>query len=137
MSNFRTKVISKREIKRALLIVGVALLTITVIGLSKGGYLARQLPDVKNDKTAADEELDAQVIAVADAKRWYKQSCSLCHGEALEGKMDNPALLDLGERYTSDEIYQIIVNGKQNMPGGFLQGTEAQAVAEWLIEVQR
>lgn len=69
------------------------------------------------------------------AERWYSQSCSLCHGENREGRLRNPALSEVHKKYTTQTLYEIIINGKGDMAGGFLQGIEARIVAEWLVEV--
>lgn len=69
------------------------------------------------------------------AERWYTQSCQLCHGVEREGRFGHPKLADIHKKYKTEDIYDIIINGKGDMAGGFLQGIEAKTVAEWLVEV--
>ncbi|KIL49958.1 cytochrome c551 [Jeotgalibacillus soli] len=62
-------------------------------------------------------------------------SCIGCHGENLEGA-SGPSLQEIGSSLTKDEILETIVEGKGRMPGGLLEGEQAEAVAEWLSEKQ-
>jgi len=87
--------------------------------------------DVLADDTLND---DIEEDASNNAELWYKQSCSLCHGAKLDGNLSNPSLVGIGQKLSVDEVNKIILDGTGDMPGGFLQGTEAQKVAEWVVE---
>ena len=62
-----------------------------------------------------------------------QQRCATCHGGNLQGMGTTPALNDVGSRLSEEEILDIIVNGQEGgMPGGLVQGEEAEALAAWL-----
>ncbi|CAM5780703.1 MULTISPECIES: YqzM family protein [Brevibacillus] len=72
--------------------------------------------------------------ATIDAPTVFKQNCSSCHGQNLEG-IAAPALTQVGSKYSADEIAKIIKEGKGGMPPGLLKKQpEIQAVAQWLSE---
>ncbi|MFF5995269.1 cytochrome c551 [Lysinibacillus sp. KU-BSD001] len=72
--------------------------------------------------------------ATADASEEVaQQRCATCHGGNLQGMGTTPALNDVGSRLSEEEILNIIVNGQEGgMPGGLVQGEEAEALAAWL-----
>lgn len=81
------------------------------------------------EQTAADYDADA-----ADSS--YQQNCAACHGGNLEGAT-GPALEQVGNNYSEEEILDIILNGKgSGMPGGLITGDEAENVAAWLADQQ-
>jgi cytochrome c551 len=97
----------------------------------------KHIGDNSNIEVLADNDIDsdkAEEDVIVKAEKWYQQSCSLCHGSELEGKLGNPALIDIKDNYTLDKVYKIIIDGTGDMPGGFLQGAEARSVAEWIIK---
>lgn len=63
-----------------------------------------------------------------------QQRCATCHGGNLQGMGNTPALNNVGSRYSEEEILDIILNGKGNMPPGLVKGEEAEALAAWLAE---
>ena len=68
----------------------------------------------------------------AEAAPIYEQNCLRCHGQNLEGGA-GPSLEQVGSKYSQAEIQEIILEGKgTNMPGGLIQGEEAETVAQWL-----
>ncbi|AST92601.1 cytochrome c550 [Sutcliffiella cohnii] len=70
--------------------------------------------------------------AVLTADELYQQrSCLGCHGNELQG-VSAPALADVGERLSEDEIKDIIINGQGTMPGNLATAEEATILAEWL-----
>lgn len=70
-----------------------------------------------------------------DAAAIFKQNCSSCHGQNLEG-IAGPNLTKVGSKYSADDIAKIIKEGKPpGMPGGMIKKQpEVQAVAKWLSE---
>jgi mono/diheme cytochrome c family protein len=72
--------------------------------------------------------------AQINAEAVFKQNCSSCHGQNLEG-ISGPNLTKVGSKYSVDEIKNIIKNGKGGMPPGMLKKQpEIEAVAKWLSE---
>jgi hypothetical protein len=43
-----------------------------------------------------------------------------------------PNLQKVGSKYSADEIKEVIAKGRGSMPGGIIQGEDADKVAEWL-----
>lgn len=71
----------------------------------------------------------------ANAEALYKQNCTACHGEALDGRgAANKNLQHLGSKYSADQIAGIITNGRNSMPAfkGRLQDTDIKALSDWL-----
>lgn len=130
MDRLKTAVIGRKELRRMFLLV--ACLALLVIAIWNHGEQTATTEELDEPPGTTDQQPNGSAADVNAAERWYQQSCSLCHGEALEGRMQNPAIIDSRSKYTEDEIYQIIINGKRDMPGGFLQGDEAKKVAEWI-----
>lgn len=69
-----------------------------------------------------------------DPEAHYQNACISCHGENYEGGA-GPALTGVGERLSTDEIADILVNGQGSMPGGLVEQDNAQAMAEWVAEI--
>ncbi|USG65221.1 YqzM family protein [Brevibacillus ruminantium] len=69
-----------------------------------------------------------------DPANVFAQNCSSCHGQNLEG-ISAPALAQVGNHLSADEIAKIIKEGRGGMPPGLLKKQpEIQAVAQWLSE---
>lgn len=66
-----------------------------------------------------------------DPEKIVNNKCTSCHGGNLEGGM-GPALNNVGDRLSKDEILHVIENGRGQMPKNLIKGEEADAVAEWL-----
>ncbi|KXG09027.1 Cytochrome c-551 [Anoxybacillus sp. P3H1B] len=101
-------------------------LTVLLLGMSfmlaacGGGNEATDNKDTKNQGSTASA-----------AEEIFKQNCASCHGANLEGAV-GPNLQKVGSKYSQDEIKQIIEKGRGGMPGGIIQGDDADKVAEWL-----
>ncbi|MFC7393321.1 cytochrome c550 [Scopulibacillus cellulosilyticus] len=61
----------------------------------------------------------------------FKQNCSSCHGQNLQGGA-GPNLQHIGKKISKDRILKQIKNGGGGMPANVIQGEEAQKVADWL-----
>ncbi|MDG5786564.1 cytochrome c [Evansella sp. AB-P1] len=59
--------------------------------------------------------------------------CISCHGGDLAGVGSNPAVNALEGRLTVEEIVQIIEDGPGSMPGDLASGSDAEAIAEYLL----
>ncbi|OCA91138.1 cytochrome C [Bacillus sp. FJAT-27225] len=84
----------------------------------------------KGEKGGEKTEVAANPEELYEAK-----GCVTCHGNQLEGKGNAPKLADVGARLSEAEIKDILIKGTTGgMPGGLVQGAEADAVAKWLSE---
>ncbi len=75
----------------------------------------------------------AVTVDAAAAEAKYQQNCMGCHGKDLQGQM-GPKLANIGSKYSKDQILEILKNGKGQMPGGLVTGTDADNLAAWLAE---
>ncbi|USG65299.1 cytochrome c [Brevibacillus ruminantium] len=69
----------------------------------------------------------------ATAQTLFNSKCSSCHGQDLSGAV-GPNLTKVGDRYTKEQILEILKNGKGGMPGGLVSGADADTVAAWLAD---
>lgn len=88
------------------------------------------------DSTEESAPVDSGDVASVDAEAVVNQKCISCHGNNLEGQGNFPALNDVGSRLSEQEILSVILEGKGAMPGGIIEGDEAEAVAAWLAEMK-
>ncbi|MFT4412661.1 cytochrome c550 [Fredinandcohnia humi] len=74
--------------------------------------------------------------ANASPEEIFQGKCSACHGVDLSGSGAAPALKGVGDRYSVEEIQDIITNGKGTaMPPGLVQdAAQVQELATWLSE---
>ncbi|SOC16986.1 cytochrome c551 [Ureibacillus xyleni] len=92
-----------------------------------------QTTDTGND-TATEGTDTGTETASAEGETIVKSNCATCHGGNLEGMGSTPSLADVGTRLSEDEILDVILNGRGGMPGGLLQGGDAEAAAAWLAQ---
>lgn len=69
--------------------------------------------------------------ANANPEAIFKQNCSSCHGENLQGGA-GPNLQHIGKSMSKKDISNQIKNGGGGMPAGVIKGEEAEKVATWL-----
>ncbi|MDQ0231480.1 c-type cytochrome [Metabacillus malikii] len=80
-----------------------------------------------------DEASDGNTTtAGGDAEKIIQQNCIGCHGDNLQGRSGKD-LTGVGDRYSREEIIDILVNGKGSMPK-MLGEADAEIVTDWLIE---
>lgn len=70
---------------------------------------------------------------VATAQTLFKNNCSSCHGQNLEGVV-GPNLTKVGSKYSKDQILEILQKGKGQMPAGLVKGGDADTLASWLAD---
>ncbi len=98
--------------------------------------------DTATEDTATEDTTDSgtgDTAGGADAgqgEEIVKSNCISCHGGNLEGMGNTPSLADVGSRLSEEEIHDVILNGRGGMPGGLLQGEDAEAAAAWLSQQQ-
>ena len=76
----------------------------------------------------------AETQDTSDAKAFYLKQCAMCHGDNLAGSPPAiPALKNLGQRLTFEQIIETIHSGQGRMPGfPNLSFKEASAIADFL-----
>ena len=79
-----------------------------------------------SDSGSSTDQLDPKNIVMG--------KCSSCHGGNLEGSGSTPALNEVGAHKSYEEILDVIENGQGRMPGGMIEGEQAEMVAQWLSE---
>lgn len=97
---------------------------VLVLGACGGGDKAKEAD--KTPGTGAD-------VAAVDGEAVVNKSCVSCHGGNLEGA-SAPAINKAGEKFSEEELHDIIINGVGGMPPGIVKGEEAEAAAKWLSE---
>lgn len=73
----------------------------------------------------------------AEEERLFKQvdrSCIGCHGGNWEGAA-GPSFFNLSQKYSKEEILDIIMNGTEIMPGGLLSEEDSKALADYLYHL--
>ncbi|MDW7692426.1 PQQ-binding-like beta-propeller repeat protein [Flammeovirgaceae bacterium SG7u.111] len=64
----------------------------------------------------------------------YKVNCAVCHGVEMEGSPSYPDLLSVSERYTPEELLNIIKKGKGFMPAfEYIDDPKQQAIVTLLM----
>lgn len=69
------------------------------------------------------------------AERIYSINCAICHGSNRTGVQHgaNPTLVDVGNRLSDDEIYEVLEDGRGIMPSfSFLSNEELNAIVDFL-----
>ncbi|MFD1363032.1 cytochrome c550 [Lentibacillus salinarum] len=91
----------------------------------------------QQDDQSGDTEDSGEGETAANGEEVFQNNCASCHGQDLSGT-SAPALDTVGSKYSQEEIEQIIADGfpDAGMPGGLIQGEDAEAVAQWLSEQQ-
>ncbi|WP_164668587.1 cytochrome c550 [Virgibacillus doumboii] len=118
-------------------VVGILLVIVmSVVGLNQQEAIQNQEQN-GGEKQEQSGESGGGETASTDAAKIYENTCASCHGADLSGAV-GPALNKVGSKYDKAEIKEIIKTGfpdaQPPMPGGLVQGAEADALAQWLSE---
>jgi len=76
---------------------------------------------------------DSPETASSDPEDLYNQACAACHGENLQGA-SSPPVTNMASKFTSEELKDLIIDGKGMMPGGTLNEEQSDIVTKWLME---
>lgn len=73
---------------------------------------------------------------MAAGKRIYSTYCQTCHGKNKKGLSNSiPSLVNIGERYNTNEMGDLIRNGRRMMPAfGQLEDEEVEALATYVLD---
>jgi len=74
-------------------------------------------------------------VAATKPEDIYKQTCIGCHGDQYQGVV-GPTLKGVGNKYSKDQIVNIITKGKGNMPPGLVPQEQAAAMADWVSKIK-
>lgn len=113
----------------------IPFILIMVMGIGLMFVLSfKGLGDMK-EVAEGDKKGGEKTEVAAKPEDLYKdKGCINCHGDNLQG-VTGPKLANIGSQLKEDEIKDILLNGKgTGMPGGLVQGAEADAMAKWLAE---
>lgn len=106
-------------------ILGLGLMfTLSFVGLNN-------MDEVAN----GEEETPQTETAAASPEEIYQQQCLACHGADFNGGA-GPKLLGVGDRLSSEEIQDILKNGKGIMQGGLVPNDKLDEFTAWLMEVK-
>ncbi|WP_404403925.1 cytochrome c550 [Jeotgalibacillus malaysiensis] len=113
----------------------IPFLLIMVLGFGVVFFMSVQGLD-DSEEMAGEEEGGGEEASGGDfdPEAHYQNACISCHGENYEGGA-GPELTGVGERLSTDEIADILVNGQGSMPAGLVEQDNAQAMAEWVAEI--
>ncbi|MCM3727311.1 cytochrome c [Neobacillus cucumis] len=68
-----------------------------------------------------------------DGETLYGNKCSACHGGNLKGAV-GPSVLNMSSKYSEDELFKMVTEGSDKMPGHLLTDNESRVVTKWLME---
>lgn len=119
-------------------LVGVVMAGLLAISLSAcGGNQAAQPPaeqkPAETPAPATGGETAPVTVDTAKAEATFKNTCSACHGQNLEGNV-GPNLQKIGGELSKDQIRDILKNGKGPMQPNLVTGADADNLAAWLAE---
>lgn len=85
-----------------------------------------------DDDTSDDGGDSGDTVETSAGEQAYKDSCASCHGGNLEGGAGTE-LVGVGDKYSAEEIEDIIADGIGSMPPQKQVSDEDRtAIAEWL-----
>lgn len=91
----------------------------------------------KEEKERQEElarQKEEEEETVPSGEEVYMNSCASCHGDDLSGTV-GPDLRNLDDKYSKEEIEDIVMNGKDSMPPmDFVEDDELELLTDWLLE---
>ena len=97
---------------------------------------ANEMPWILKMTEREDEQEQADDL-LSIGKSVYLSNCMTCHGADMEGSNrqgNAPSLVDLNERRTTEEVQEVIENGRGPMPSfAFLTEGQIEAVTAFLL----
>lgn len=81
-----------------------------------------------------DTSYSGQRSSFIAGEQAYMTNCMSCHGTDREGGGNNPSLLDVEERYSPEELLDLIESGRRMMPGfAHLSESKKKAIVNFII----
>ncbi|WAA11483.1 cytochrome c550 [Fervidibacillus halotolerans] len=81
------------------------------------------------------DSTDGQGVVAQTPEEIYTNTCIACHGQNYEGA-SGPALINVGDRLSRDEIKDVLVNGRGIMPGGTVPEEQLDEMVDWLMNLK-
>ncbi len=109
---------------------------VLVLGACGGGddNDASEEPADTDNGTETEEPADeGESVDTAAGEDVYEANCAMCHGADLTGGA-GPDLTAVGDKYSQDEIADIVENGTGSMPAQSVTGDDLDALTAWLAE---
>lgn len=94
----------------------------------------RPNPVKREDKKIAIVDANDPITSV------IQQNCLSCHGTDYQGQSSIPPLAGVGDKYSKEELAEIVTNGKGTMMpafGGQLSAEEIDQISEWLAKQKK
>ncbi|KUP07222.1 cytochrome C [Bacillus coahuilensis m2-6] len=110
-----------------IMVMGIGLVFfLSLEGLGNQGELAHE-----GEETTEGGE----TAAGFDPEAHYQSACIGCHGGNYEGGV-GPTLIGVGDKYSAEELSDILINGKGAMPGNLVPADNVEAMVEWLTTLE-
>lgn len=106
---------------------------VLVLGACGGGDNTDKEPADNGNTNTEESAENGAAVDTAAGEEIYQANCAMCHGADLSGGA-GPELIDVGSKYSSDEIKDIVENGKGSMPAQDVSGDDLDALVTWLEE---
>lgn len=112
-----------------IMVLGMGLMfALSLIGLGDAKEVAEeQKKGVKQEQVTDHASVAPETL--------YKQSCIGCHGDAYQGGV-GPTLTGVGDRLSAAEIKNVVLNGRNQMPGGLVKEDQAEALVKFLQKIK-
>jgi len=87
--------------------------------------------EAKKDPLSSETNLEA-------GQRLYTNTCMSCHGTDRQGSGNNPSLIDINNKYTKQQLTELINTGRRMMPSfsRFSDG-EKKAIASYVLDLKK
>lgn len=91
--------------------------------------------DSDGNENESDKEQDGKAEMMEEGESLYQSNCMSCHAEDRSGSV-GPNIRNVKDKYSEDELVDIMVNGKGSMPGIVEDEDDAKIISEWLLEME-
>ncbi|MCW9713762.1 PQQ-binding-like beta-propeller repeat protein [Aliifodinibius salicampi] len=89
---------------------------------------------VPTDQYGDTTSYSGQKSSFLAGEKAYMTNCMSCHGPDREGGGNNPSLVDVEERYSPEELFDLIESGRRMMPGfAHLSESKKKAIINFII----
>ncbi|GAC1385388.1 MAG: hypothetical protein NVSMB45_14140 [Ginsengibacter sp.] len=102
---------------------------ILYINASEMPWVLTMIPIQKSIKNAAEK-----ISYGMEGKNIYSANCMSCHGTVRQGGGNYPAILNANKKYTYDQFYDLLKNGRRMMPSfKQLSNEEKESLASFIL----